>query len=93
MQGRCHQTTSLPARCANIHIKTLVHKLVDHKLVYHLHFLGNWHLRSLCVYGAEPMRVWCGAYIHDEHIGYVACKKRISLMQEACMFDARSVYV
>lgn len=42
MQGRCHQTTSLPARCANIHIKTLVHKLVDHKLVYHLHFLGNW---------------------------------------------------
>ena len=24
----------------NLHKKTLVHKLVDHKLVYHLHFLG-----------------------------------------------------
>ena len=40
MQGRCHQTISLPARCAKIRKKILVHKLVDHKLVYHLHFLG-----------------------------------------------------
>ena len=27
-----------------------------------------------------PMCTWCGAYIHDEHIGYVACKKPISLV-------------
>ena len=44
-------------------------------------------------HGPEPMRTWCGAYIHDEHIGYVACKKRVSLMQEAYMFDVESVYV
>ena len=32
-------------------------------------------------------------YDSDEHIGYVACKKPISLVQGAYMFSARSVYV
>ena len=32
-------------------------------------------------------------YDSDEHIGYVACKKPISLVRGAYMFSARSVYV
>jgi len=44
-------------------------------------------------HGPEPMRTWCGAYIHDEHIGYVACKKRVSLMQEAYIFDVESLFL
>jgi hypothetical protein len=43
--------------------------------------------------GKHRLSAWCGAYIDDEDIGYRRCKEPISLMREAYIFDAKSVYL